>query len=115
VHTSNSVVKGLLGKVACLVGGVQDLVVEDGEVEGKAKADWVGGSQVCLSNLGSVLVSLEGLVGGLLSLVANGELSEVAVVITLPTCLLDTRASLGRGAGGFKRTFYGRRPLTRRS
>jgi hypothetical protein len=75
----------LLGKVACLVGGVQDLIVEDGEVEGKTKADWVGGSQVGLSNLGSVLVSLKRLVGRLLSLVANGELSEVAVVVTLPT------------------------------
>ena len=85
MHTSNSVVKSLLGKVACLVRGVQDLVVEDGEVQGKAKADWVGGRQVSLSNLGSVLVSLKGLVGRLLSLVTNGELSEVAVVITLPT------------------------------
>ena len=71
--------------MACLVRGVQDLVVEDGEVEGKTKADWMGRSQVSLSNLGSVLVSLKGLVGRLLSLVTNGELSEVAVVITLPT------------------------------
>ena len=85
MHTSNSIVKGLLGKMACLVRGVQDLVVEDREVEGKTKADWMGRSQVSLSNLGSVLVSLKGLVGRLLSLVTNGELSEVAVVITLPT------------------------------
>jgi hypothetical protein len=85
MHTSNSIVKGLLGKMACLVWGVQDLIVEDGEVEGKAKTDWMGGSQVSLGNLGSILVSLKGLVGRLLSLVANGELSKVAVIITLPT------------------------------
>jgi hypothetical protein len=88
MRTGNGVIKGLFGKVACLVWGVQDLVVEDGEVEGKTQADGVGGGQVSLGNLGSVLVSLEGLIGGLLSLVANGELSEVAVVITLPAGLL---------------------------
>jgi hypothetical protein len=44
----------------------------------------VSWSQVGLSNLGSVLVCLEGLVGRLLSLVTNSELGEVAVVVTLP-------------------------------
>jgi hypothetical protein len=89
-RTSNGIIKGLLGKVAGLVGGVQDLVVEDGEVEGETKADGVGGSKIGLGNLGCVLVSLEGLVGRLLALVANGELSEVAVVITLPARSLAT-------------------------
>jgi hypothetical protein len=90
MRTSDGIVKGLLGKVAGLVGGVQDLIVEDGEVEGKAKADGVGGGQVSLGNLSGVLVGLEGLVGGLLSLVADGKLSEITVVITLPTWLLVT-------------------------
>lgn len=83
-RTSNSIVEGLLGEVASLVGGVEDLIVEDGEVEGKTKADGVGGRQLSLGNLGGSLVSLEGLVGGVLAAVTNGELGEVTVVVTLP-------------------------------
>jgi len=41
--------------VACAVGGVQDLVVEDGEVEGKTKANGVSGGQLGLGNVGSIL------------------------------------------------------------
>ena len=82
--TSNGIIKGLLGKVASLIRRVQDLVVENGEVEGQAETNWVGWCKVGLRDFGGVLVSLEGLVGGLLSLVANGEFSEVTVVITLP-------------------------------
>ena len=61
--TSNGVIKGLLGEVACLIGRVQDLIVEDGEVEGETKADWVCWCKICLSNLGSVLVGFERFVG----------------------------------------------------
>ena len=82
--TSNGVVESLLGKVAGLVRRVQDFIVENGEVKGKTKADWVRWCQVGLSNFGGVLVSLERLVGRLLSLVANGKLSKITVVITLP-------------------------------
>jgi len=39
--TSNGIVESLLGKVAGLVGRVQDFIVENGEVKGKTKADWV--------------------------------------------------------------------------
>ncbi len=41
--------------MASTVGGVQDLIVEDGEVEGKAKADGVGRSKFGLSNIGGIL------------------------------------------------------------
>jgi hypothetical protein len=82
--TSNSIIESLLGQLASLVGRVEDLVVEDGEVQGKTKADGVGGSKVLGSDLSGGLVSLERLVGRGLALVANGELSEVAVVVTLP-------------------------------
>lgn len=47
----------MLGKVACLVWGVQDLIVENGEVKGKTETDWVSRCKVSLSNLGSVFVS----------------------------------------------------------
>jgi hypothetical protein len=56
--TSNGIIKGLLGKVTCLIRRVEDLIVEHGEVEGKTKADWVCWCKIGLGNLGSVLVSL---------------------------------------------------------
>ena len=73
--------------MAGLIRGVQDLVVEDGEVQGESKTDGVGRRKLGLSNLGGSLVSLERLVGGILPLVANGELGEVAVVVSLPVRL----------------------------
>lgn len=83
-RTSNGIIKSLLGKVASLVWRVEDLVVEDREVQGKAETDWVGWRKIALGNLSGGLVSLKRLVGRLLALVADGELSEVAVVVTLP-------------------------------
>lgn len=75
--------------MAGLVGGVQDFVVEDREVEGQAEADRVGRGKVGLSNLGGGLVGLQGLVGGTLAAVANGELSQVTVVVTLHLVVKD--------------------------
>jgi hypothetical protein len=70
--------------LASLVGRVEDLVVENGEVQGKTEADGVGRSKVGGSDVSGSLVSLERLVGGGLALVTNGELGEVAVVVALP-------------------------------
>jgi hypothetical protein len=84
VHTSNGVIKGLLGKMAGLVRRAEDLVVENGEVQGETQADRVRRRQLSLGNLGGGLVSLERLVGRILATVASGELGEVAVVVTLP-------------------------------
>jgi hypothetical protein len=70
--------------VACLIRRVQDLIVENGEVESETKTDWVCWRKVGLGNFGCVLISLQGLIGGFLSLVTNGELSEVSVIVSLP-------------------------------
>lgn len=70
--------------MASLIGSVEDLVVEDGEVQRKAQADGMGGRQLGLGNLGGGLVGLERLVGRVLAAVANGELGEITVVVTLP-------------------------------
>ena len=48
----------LLGQLAGLVGGVEDLVVEDGEVEGEPKPDGVGGLHLAFADLKRVLVRL---------------------------------------------------------
>jgi hypothetical protein len=70
--------------MACLVRGIEDLVVENGEVQGETQADGVGRRKIGLGNLGGSLVGLEGLVGGVLAAVADGELGKVTVVVTLP-------------------------------
>ena len=48
----------LLGKLARLVGGVEDLVVEDREVESQTESDRVGRLHLALADLKSVLVRL---------------------------------------------------------
>lgn len=76
--------------MASLIRGVQDLVVEDGEVKREAQADGVRGRKFGLSDLGGSLVSLEGLVGGLLASVTDSKLGQVAVVVALPTIEINT-------------------------
>lgn len=56
VELGNSIVEGLLREVASTVGRVQDLVVENGEVESKAKTDGVSRSELGLSNVGGALL-----------------------------------------------------------
>lgn len=56
VELGNSVVEGLLGEVAGTVGGVEDLVVEDREVEGKTEADGVRRGELSLGDVGGVLI-----------------------------------------------------------
>ena len=70
--------------MARLIRRIENFVVENGEIQGETKADWVGGSKVSLSNFGGILVGLEGFVGRSLTLVTKGEFSQIAVVIPLP-------------------------------
>lgn len=84
IKLGNGVIKSLFGQMAGLIRRIQDLVVENGEVKRKAKTDWVGRSKVGLGNFGGILVSLEGLVGGPLALVAESEFGQITVIITLP-------------------------------
>lgn len=87
--TSNGIVEGKLGEVASLIGGVQDFVVEDREVKGKAETDGVGRGKVGGGDLGGSLVGLQGEVGSTLATVANGELGKVTVVVTLHLVVED--------------------------
>ena len=48
----------LLGQLAGLVGGVEDLVVEDREVESQTESDRVSRLHLALADLKSVLVRL---------------------------------------------------------
>lgn len=61
VKLSNSVIERLLGKVASTVGRVQDLVVENGEVEGETETDGVGGGKISLGDIGGVLIGSAGM------------------------------------------------------
>ena len=82
--TSNSVVKRLLSKMACLIRGVQDFVVEDREVQCKTETNGVSRSKIGGRNLSGSFISLQRLIGRDLALVAKSEFSEVAVIVTLP-------------------------------
>lgn len=79
VQLGDGVVEGLLGEVARAVGGVEDLVIENGKVEGQTQADGVGGGQVAGGDRRGGRVSLQGLRGGLLADVTVLELSKVSV------------------------------------
>jgi hypothetical protein len=94
--------------VTSSVGRVEDLVadhqhsakrwlrvdsLEDGEVECETKSDGMRRGELGDGNIGSGLVSLEGLVGRVLSLVTGSELGEVSVVISHPDQL--ARLELG--------------------
>jgi hypothetical protein len=75
--------------LASLVRSIEDLIIEDRKVEGQAETDGVCWGKIGVGDLGGSLVCLERLVGRGLALVANGEFSEVAVVISLPVNSLD--------------------------
>lgn len=66
-----------LGQVACALGGVEDLVVEDGEVEREAEADWVGRGQILVGQLGSRLVRVEGVGRTCLAVFRGLELGKI--------------------------------------
>ena len=82
--TSDSIVKRLLSKMACLVGRVEDFVVEDREVQRKTETNGVGRSKIGGRDLSGSFISLQRLIGRDLTLVAKSEFSKVAVIITLP-------------------------------
>jgi len=84
VHTSNGIIESELGKMASLVGRVEDLIVEDGEVKCQTQTDGVGRGEVSLSDLSGALVGLERSIRSTLTAVANGKLGQIAVVVTLP-------------------------------
>ena len=58
-RTSNSIVESLLGKVTGLIWGIENLVVEDREIQGKTKADRVGRSKISGRDLGCGLVGFQ--------------------------------------------------------
>lgn len=67
-----------------LIRRVQNLIVENREVQGKAEPDWVCWCEVSLCDLGGILVSLEGQVGRVLALGTEGKFGQITVVVALP-------------------------------
>ena len=59
VLTGDGVVKGLLGQMTSLVGRVEDLVVEDGEVESQTKTDGMSGREISGSHFSRGFVGLQ--------------------------------------------------------
>lgn len=84
IQLGDGVVEGLFGEMAGPIRTVLDLVVEHREVEGESQPDRVGGCEVGLGDLGSLLVGFVGCVRGGLFGVGLGEFGEVTVVVSLP-------------------------------
>ena len=80
------------------VGRVEDLVVEDREVERKAKTNRVRGRKLRDSHIRGCLVRVQRLVCRLLALLALGKFGEVAVVVALHLVIEDL--ALARGSAG---------------
>ena len=80
IELGNSIVEGLLGYRAGLVRSVENLVVKDGEVKSKTKADRVRRRKVRLGDSTGGLVSIKGSSGGFLADIANLELGKVTVL-----------------------------------
>mmetsp|Transcript_19863 Transcript_19863/g.63931 ORF Transcript_19863/g.63931 Transcript_19863/m.63931 type:complete len:243 (+) Transcript_19863:150-878(+) len=83
VEFGDGVVEGLFGDVAGSVGGGEDFVVEDGEVEGEAEADGVGRRQGLGGDRRRDLVRLQSFGRRRLSFVGGLEFREVSVVVAL--------------------------------
>ena len=59
VLTSDSIVKRLLGKMASLIGRVENFIVEDREVQCETEADWMSRCEIRSCDLGSSFVGLQ--------------------------------------------------------
>jgi len=75
--------------MASLLGRVENLVVEDGEVQRETESDGVSRSEFGRGDLGCSLVRLVSGVGSLLALISSGEFGEVTVVISLHLVVED--------------------------
>lgn len=80
VEVCNGVIEGSLRELAGVVRRVQDLIVEDWVVEGKAEADRVCGLEL-LWFVWSNLVGLLGVLNDLLSAVSCQEFSEISKIV----------------------------------
>jgi hypothetical protein len=81
VNLLEGVGESSLSKFAGLLVVVHNFVVEDGEVEGKSKSDWVAGVQALGAGLG-VLIVLESTIFDGIKLASLGALGNVSVVIS---------------------------------
>ena len=71
-----------------MVRGVQDLVIEDGEIQGKTKTDGMRWSELGGRNFSRSLVGLQGFVGRYLALIAKSKFREITVIVTLPMAMI---------------------------
>lgn len=70
--------------MASLIGRVQDLVIEDGEVQCETETDRMSWGKVGCGNFGGRFVGLQGLIGRDLTLVTKCKLSKVTMIVALP-------------------------------
>lgn len=89
IEFSDRIVKRQLGETAGLVGRVEDLVVEYGEVERESESDRVCGRKFGRGDGRSRFVRFEGSFRGLRTCVTGSKFGEVSVVISLHLVVED--------------------------
>merc|ERR1711973_692539 len=89
VQLCDGILKGSSSHLACFFRLAQDLVLEDGVVQGKTQTDRVGDSKVFLCNCCCVGVGLASILCCRSFLVTISELSDVAVVVGLHLLVED--------------------------
>ena len=70
-----------LGELASLLGRVEDLVIEDGEVERQTEANWMRRLHLGLRNFKGLLVSLLRIIQHGRAAVSYGNFGKVPVII----------------------------------
>jgi len=89
IEFSDRIVERQLGETAGLVGRVEDLVVEDGEVQRESETDRVCGRKFGRGDGGSRFVRFEGSFRRFRTCVTGSEFGEVSVVISLHLVVED--------------------------
>ena len=77
----DGIVEGGLSQLTCLGRIVHDLIVEDGEIQGKSQSDRVGGLQLGSGDICGVVICFKGGSGGLVVLLSDGVLADVSEVV----------------------------------
>lgn len=96
MQVPHGLVEGGLGQGDGLFGGIGDLVVEDGEVEGQPQADGVRGLHLLFADVHGLLVGFLGVVYRLLAVVPGGHLGQVSEIVALHLQVEDLALSIAR-------------------
>ena len=83
LNISNSIIKGLFGKLTSFTGIIHDFVFKNWIVQSETKSDWVGSLKIGFSNFSSFFIGSLSIFGGFIVLGSLGVFWDVSAVISL--------------------------------